>query len=64
MLKAVRSGFSSFVCVGVAVVCLVLLTGCDPTSGQTLCGGLSASSTELASFVPQFAREALAAFLL
>jgi len=43
---------------------LMLLAGCDTTTNPLSYIDQSAASTDLASFIQQFAREALAAFLL
>ncbi len=42
---------------------LMLMTGCDLTANPALPVDLSTRSTDVASFIQQFAREALAAFL-
>lgn len=48
----------------VAAGWLMLMTGCDVATNPALPIDSSTQSTDLATFIQQFAREALAAFLL
>jgi len=43
--------------------CLMAIAGCEPATNPTLPVDWSTASTDVASFIQQFAREAFAAFL-
>jgi|GEM_PF-2200599 len=53
----------NFLCILSAMSGLLFMTGCPATSDPSWPAGLSTTSTEVASFVQKFAREAIAAFL-
>jgi len=59
-----RGIFKYLFCVFLALGCLVLIAGCDTTTDPTSGVDSSMLTADWISFVQQFAREALAAFLL
>lgn len=63
MVKA-KNSHRFLIRVCVASGCLLSMAGCDVAASPALPVDLSTPSADLAMFIQQFAREALAAFLL